>query len=133
MIFVQCLTPDQTVYLACQQGIHFIGQGQHSYLMKLVHEATGKEHVVLPIKMYENERITFLRFSTAYNNPVGAEVLLSDPGRYAYYIYQNYNAVNLDPALCIGLVTQGFMEAILPQTYYETPTFNTPSDYIYNG
>jgi hypothetical protein len=60
-------------------------------------------------------------------------ILLVDPGRYCYNIYAQNSGSNLDPLLSLGLVEEGFMEATTGVTYYQTPSFTTPSDYIYNG
>jgi hypothetical protein len=98
-----------------------------------VHEATGKDLVVIPSITFQSERITTLLFDTDNNDPLNRGMLLVDPGRYAYYVYQNSTSVNLLPNLSLGLIEQGFMEALPTETYYNTPTFNTPSDYIYNG
>jgi hypothetical protein len=48
-------------------------------------------------------------------------------------IYAQNSGTNLDPSLSLGLIDEGFMEATWGVTYYQTPSFTTPSDYIYNG
>jgi hypothetical protein len=133
MFFVQCNSIDQVAHLALKQGSSWLSPGAHPYLLRFVHEATGKDLVVIPSITFQSERITTLLFDTDNNDPLNRGMLLVDPGRYAYYVYQNSTPVNLLPNLSLGLIEQGFMEALPTETYYNTPTFNTPSDYIYNG
>jgi hypothetical protein len=101
--------------------------------VKLVHENTGKEYFFIPTVLSENNRVTHLQFDTNVNDPLNGGILLVDPGRYCYNIYAQNSGSNLDPSLSLGLVEEGFMEATTGVTYYQTPSFTTPSDYIYNG
>jgi hypothetical protein len=133
MLFISTNTAQQTAYLSFQEGELFLGATYSDMLVKLVHENTGKEYFFIPIILSENARITAIQFDTNVNDPQNAGILLEDAGRYAYYIYAQNSVSNLDPSLSLGLIEQGFMEATNGVTYYETPTFNTPSDYVYNG
>lgn len=133
MFYVQLNSIDQLAHLVLKQGESWLNAGPQQYLLRFVHENTGKEYTLIPLNIFENDRITSLQFNTDNDDPISASILLQDPGRYAYYVYQNSGEDNLDPSLAVGLIEQGFMEALATETYYNTPTFTTPSDYIYNG
>lgn len=133
MLFVETNTAAQTAYLSLKEGELILATTYTNYLVKLVHENTGKEYFFIPTVISENERATLLEFDTNVNDPLNSGILLTDPGRYAYTIYAQNSASNLDPSLSLGKIDEGFLEATTGVTYYETPTFNTPSDYIYNG
>ena len=134
MFFVQCNSANQWAHLALRQGETWLNPSISPYLVRFVHENTGQEFAFIPTMIYQNHRITYLKFDTNMNTPASGKILLENPGRYAYYVYQNSGGGNLNPALAVGLIQQGFMEAVQQtETYYETPAFNTPADYIYNG
>jgi hypothetical protein len=133
MLFVQTNTAAQTAYLSLKEGELILATTYTDYLVKLVHENTGKEYFFIPTVISENERATLLEFDTNVNDPLNSGILLTDPGRYAYSIYAQNSATNLDPSLSLGLIDEGFLEATSGVTYYQTPSFTTPSDYIYNG
>ena len=133
MLFVQTNTAAQTAYLSLKEGELILATTYTDYLVKLVHENTGKEYFFIPTVISENERATLLEFDTNVNDPLNSGILLTDPGRYAYFIYAQNSATNLDPSLSLGLIDEGFLEATSGVTYYQTPSFTTPSDYIYNG
>lgn len=133
MLFVETNTAAQTAYLSLKEGELILANTYTDYLVKLVHENTGKEYFFIPTVISENERATLLEFDTNVNDPLNSGILLTDPGRYAYTIYAQNSSSNLDPSLSLGKIDEGFLEATTGVTYYETPTFNTPSDYIYNG
>jgi len=126
MLFVQTNTANQTAYLSLKEGELILATTYTDYLVKLVHENTGKV-------ISENERATLLEFDTNVTDPLNSGILLTDPGRYAYFIYAQNSTTNLDPSLSLGLIDEGFLEATSGVTYYQTPSFTTPSDYIYNG
>jgi hypothetical protein len=133
MLFVQTNTAAQTAYLSLKEGELILATTYTDYLVKLVHENTGKEYFFIPKVLSENERVSHLEFDTNVNDPLNNGILLTDPGRYAYFIYAQNSATNLDPSLSLGLIDEGFLEATSGVTYYQTPSFTTPSDYIYNG
>jgi hypothetical protein len=133
MLFVQTNTANQTAYLSLKEGELILATTYTDYLVKLVHENTGKEYFFIPTVISENERASLLEFDTNVNDPLNSGILLTDPGRYAYSIYAQNSATNLDPSLSLGLIDEGFLEATSGVTYYQTPSFTTPSDYIYNG
>lgn len=133
MLFVETNTAAQTAYLSLKEGELILATTYTNYLVKLVHENTGKEYFFIPTIISENERATLLGFDTNVNDPLNNGILLTDAGRYAYTIYAQNSSTNLDPSLSLGKIDEGFLEATNGVTYYETPTFNTPSDYIYNG
>ena len=133
MLFVETNTAAQTAYLSLKEGELILATTYTDYLVKLVHENTGKEYFFIPKVLSENERATWLQFDTNVNDPINNGILLTDAGRYAYTIYAQNDPTNLDPSLSLGKIDEGFLEATNGVTYYETPTFNTPSDYIYNG
>jgi len=133
MLFVQTNTAAQTAYLSLKEGELILATTYTDYLVKLVHENTGKEYFFIPKVLSENERASMLQFDTNVNDPLNYGILLTDPGRYAYFIYAQNSTTNLDPSLSLGLIDEGFLEATSGVTYYQTPSFTTPSDYIYNG
>jgi hypothetical protein len=133
MFYVQTNTANQTAYLSLKEGELILAATYTHYLVKLVHVNTGQEFFFIPTVLSENDRVTHLQFQTNVNDPENGGVLLVDPGRYNYYIYAQNSATNLDPLLSLGLIEEGFMEANWGATYYQTPNFTTPSDYIYNG
>lgn len=133
MLFVQTNTAAQTAYLSLKEGELILATTYTDYLVKLVHENTGKEYFFIPKVLSENERASLLQFDTNVNDPLNNGILLTDSGRYAYFIYAQNDATNLDPSLSLGLIDEGFLEATSGVTYYQTPSFTTPSDYIYNG
>ena len=133
MFYVQTNTAAQTAYLSLKEGELILAATYTHYLVKLVHENTGKEYFFIPTVLSENDRITHLQFDTDVNDPLNGGILLVDPGRYTYNIYAQNSGSNLDPSLSLGLIEEGFMEATTGVTYYQTPSFTTPSDYIYNG
>jgi hypothetical protein len=133
MLFVQTNTAAQTAYLSLKEGELILATTYTDYLVKLVHENTGKEYFFIPKVLSENERVSHLEFDTNVNDPLNNGILLTDPGRYAYFIYAQNSTTNLDPSLSLGLIDEGFLEATSGVTYYQTPSFTTPSDYIYNG
>lgn len=133
MLFVQTNTAAQTAYLSLKEGELILATTYTDYLVKLVHENTGKEYFFIPKVLSENERVSHLEFDTNVNDPLNSGILLTDPGRYSYSIYAQNSTTNLDPSLSLGLIDEGFLEATSGVTYYQTPSFTTPSDYIYNG
>jgi hypothetical protein len=133
MLFVETNTANQTAYLSLKEGELILAATYTHYLVKLVHENTGKEYFFIPKVLSENERVSHLEFDTNVNDPLNNGILLTDPGRYSYSIYAQNSATNLDPSLSLGLIDEGFLEATSGVTYYQTPSFTTPSDYIYNG
>lgn len=133
MLFVQTNTAAQTAYLSLKEGELILATTYTDYLVKLVHENTGKEYFFIAKVLSENERASMLQFDTNVNDPLNNGILLTDPGRYAYFIYAQNSTTNLDPSLSLGLIDEGFLEATSGVTYYQTPSFTTPSDYIYNG
>ena len=133
MLFVQTNTAGQTAYLSLKEGELILAATYTHYLVKLVHANTGQEYFFIPKVLSENERASLLEFDTNVNDPLNNGILLTEPGRYAYFIYAQNSGTNLDPSLSLGLIDEGFMEATWGVTYYQTPSFTTPSDYIYNG
>ena len=81
----------------------------------------------------EEERLLGVSLTGIMDNEYTNGTAHRDPGRYTYNIYAQNSGTNLDPSLSLGLVEEGFMEATTGVTYYQTPSFTTPSDYIYNG
>ena len=106
------------------------------YLFKFTNDTSKVDYFcIIADTSTQKQRFNLFSFTEGVNDALNGSLILSGSGYYDYYIYEQDNATNLDPANATGLVEQGkmrlFDSADNPDYTSYTPT-GTQQNYIYN-
>jgi len=106
------------------------------YLFKFTNDTSKVDYFcIIADTSTQKQRFNLFSFTEGVNDALNGSLILSGSGYYDYYIYEQDNSTNLDPANATGLVEQGkmrlFDSADNPDYTSYTPT-STQQNYIYN-
>lgn len=134
MIYLQANIPAQSLFLTLKEGALVFGECTN-YLMKIVNQSTLQELFVLPTIYSENDRVTHLQIGTSLNDPLNASIEVLTTGRWAYTIYGQNSATNLDPEdlSVLGVYEIGYLYILKQGEFYQEQDLPIPTDIEYNG
>jgi len=134
MIYLQANTQGQSLFLTLKEGALIFGECTN-YLMKIVNQSTLQELVFLPTIVTENDRVSHLMVSTNTNDELNGSVEVLTTGRWAYTIYGQNSAINLDPAdiSVLGIYEIGYLYINKAEAFYTEQALPIPTDIEYNG
>lgn len=135
MLYVLTNTPEQSAYLTLKEGALLLGANYTHYLLELKSELGNKSYYIVPTVVGESARITELEIGTNLDDAVNGSALILTAGRYAYYVYGQNSATNLDPkdASVVGLIEQGLAELTNNTNLYNSSGNTMSEDIVYNG
>ena len=102
------------------------------YLVVLRNDASEETYAFIANVIYDNERYSQFRISTATDNPTAGNILLTESGLYTYTIYGQTSGSNLDPtdASVVGVCEVGTCK-VSDEAAWTIPTVTIPDNVIY--
>lgn len=103
------------------------------YLVVLRNDASEETYAFIANVIYDNERYSQFRISTATDNPTSGNILLTQSGLYTYTIYGQNSDTNLDPedASVVGVCEVGACRITDNQVYFDPDYPTIPDNIIY--
>lgn len=103
------------------------------YLVVLRNDASEETYAFIANVIYDNERYSQFRISTATDNPTAGNILLTESGLYTYTIYGQNSDTNLDPedASVVGVCEVGACRITDNQVYFNYDSPTVPDNIIY--
>ena len=125
-------TAGQTMYCTPFEARKFLASFT-DYLVVLRNDASEETFPFIANVIYDNERYSQFRVSTATDNPTGSSILLTESGLYTYTIYGQNSTTNLDPedASIVGVCEVGACRITATDTYFDFDNPTVPDNVIY--
>lgn len=125
-------TAGQTMYCTPFEARKFLASFT-DYLVVLRNDASEETFPFIANVIYDNERYSQFRVSTATDNPTGSSILLTESGLYTYTIYGQNSTTNLDPenASVVGVCEVGACRITDNKTYFDFDNPTVPDNVIY--
>lgn len=130
MIHLSPNTADQEIYLTLYEKRRDLPVFTH-YLFKLQHQVSMKEYFFIATFTTDSERYTKVVVSTDADDAVNSSILVTETGRFNYWVYGQNSAANLDPGNTVGEVERGTIQI---DGSFTTDTFtNNDNSVVYYG
>ena len=125
-------TAGQTMYCTPFEARKFLASFT-DYLVILRNDASEETFPFIANVIYDNERYSQFRVSTATSNPTSSSILLTESGLYTYTIYGQNSDTNLDPenASIVGVCEVGACRIKATDTYFDFDNPTVPDNVIY--
>jgi len=130
VITLQPNTPDQDFVVTLQEAKSWL-DGVVQYLLVLRMQDTEEEHVVIPVVQIDNGRYTKLNISTNADDAVNGSIVLTQTGRYEYFVYGSTVVGNLDPTTNVAGIMEIGIAKVVASSQVVFPDMSIPDRIVY--
>lgn len=130
MITLQPNTANQDFVVTLQEAKAWLDDVVE-YLMLIRMQDSEVEQVVIPVVQIDNGRYTKLRISTDADDPASGSILLTQTGRYEYFVYGSTVAGNLSTTTNVAGIMEIGMAEVVSSSQVAFPTMTIPDRIVY--